>query len=620
MGEDPGELRAHQPSIGIIDDIIDEEKQPTDDAIAPIELFDVDGGIVDGGEDVGRARTATLTVAEELGLDDDPSLKSGKRKSESTKPTQTHHQPSFTESATGGADAEDLRFAEVKREKSQHHLKIRLSKQFWRRVKSAPKSEKDAKIAPSSAASAAAAESPKTVSEGKLKSPRHAHLRQASDPFFDLSENMRLSFKSSKGLAAQGGGMNSMLNQLQEEQVQDHQLEEKDHQDQQQRFLQVAIEHEIPVPTLLECRKQLYNKENEHHKRRRQHSTKGNIKETAMDFLAAFYIYLVHMIGMETLLFLCNAVGATYFYIYYSDTYPGIAIKLDFSFLAFSVVFPLTFLIQTVFARRDLALSRFADFKAAILSVVLFTLTVDWPDPNGVKKPNLTGGRLALSDNFNQNVVNDAVTLVKLAYEYLSMPKVGHAKNLVFASKKRATQRVHAIQNHIMKRINDNMFDFTMHTEEMRVHGFPSGEASRLHQYHQYLQQRFEQLRILKYYRTPQATRSFGSAYIVILPWMTGPYFAWVYQDTNSNLLYTLVLAAFTFTVLLGLLNTEKGIEDPFCPDYRSWLPGIDSVKLSFEFATVLQAIQQHYAAAELRRQWDLASGSQQDLFDDVDG
>lgn len=159
---------------------------------------------------------------------------------------------------------------------------------------------------------------------------------------------------------------------------------------------------------------------------------------------------------------------------------------------------------------------------------------------------------------------------------------------------------MHALQNSIYQKFNDSMFDMSMHTEFMRKYGFPSGEASRLNQYHQYLQQRFEQLRVLKYYRTPQATRSFGRAYIIILPWLVGPYFAWVYEETNEDYPFTLTLAGFTWLILLGLMNAIRGLEDPFKDDIPGWTQGIDNVKVDYECATILQAIEQYYANAKV--------------------
>jgi len=194
-------------------------------------------------------------------------------------------------------------------------------------------------------------------------------------------------------------------------------------------------------------------------------------------------------------------------------------VKLDFSFLAFAVVFPLTFLISSTFARREQALSFLADFKSSLLTAALLTLSVDWPSDTGAPY----NGRLQLPERFNAHVVKDSRELIKLVYEYLSMPQVSHGRNHVFWNKQRATKHIHALQNGIIQDINDYMYDFGMHTEEMKKHGFPSGEASRLHQYHQYMQQRFEHLRAFKYYRTPQSTRSFGRVYILVLPWFTGP-------------------------------------------------------------------------------------------------
>ena len=82
--------------------------------------------------------------------------------------------------------------------------------------------------------------------------------------------------------------------------------------------------------------------------------------------------------SIESFLVISNAVIVTFFYCYNYEQY---AVKLDFSFLSFSVVFPLTFLINTTFGRRDQALQKLADFRGCVLSTALFTYTVDWPDP-----------------------------------------------------------------------------------------------------------------------------------------------------------------------------------------------------------------------------------------------
>lgn len=344
-----------------------------------------------------------------------------------------------------------------------------------------------------------------------------------------------------------------------------------------------------------ECQATLENEEAQAYQERNGKLT-HQLNEAILNMLAALFIYVSNTTGFESVVMTANAATASWYYIEQKEHF---AVKLDFSFLAFSVVFPLTFLIQSTFSRRDQALTRLADFKACILSSSLFTFTVDWSS----KESGLVGGRLTLPNNFNAQVLHDFREIVQLVYQYLSMPNVSHSRNVVFWSKQNAARRIHGMQNDIVKRLNVLFFDLSMHTEIMRAHGFPSGEASRLHQYHQYLQQRFEQLRLLKYYRTPQATRSFGRAYILLLPWLTGPYFVWVFESTS--LAYAIILASFTFLVLLGLLHAQQSLEDPFVTENDSFTPGIDNVKLEFEMATVLQAMAQYYENSNLKQSYE---------------
>ena len=219
-----------------------------------------------------------------------------------------------------------------------------------------------------------------------------------------------------------------------------------------------------------------------------------------VNILAALYIYFCNILGIETLAVMTNSAMATY---YYSSNHKDYAVKLDFAFLSLAVVFPLTFLIQSTFARRDLALTRLLDFKSAVLASALFEMSVDW----GTKDGKLVGGRAMLQESFNKNVLYDYQELLQFVYQYLTMPSVSHARYLVFFPKRQKSRRVHALQNDLLKKINDNMYDVMMHTEAMRSAGFPSGEASRLAQYHQYIQQRFEHLRSLKCKSLPYSLR-----------------------------------------------------------------------------------------------------------------
>ena len=369
----------------------------------------------------------------------------------------------------------------------------------------------------------------------------------------------------------------------------------------------------VKIPTLRECQNTFHCEEADQW----QHNARNpfhKLLTTILNIAGAFYIWISHTMSIESFLVISNAVIVTFFYCYNYEQY---AVKLDFSFLSFSVVFPLTFLINTTFGRRDQALQKLADFRGCVLSTALFTYTVDWPDPE--VPGSYTGGRKRLPPSFNEAVLEDFRRLFQLIYEYLSMPSVSHARHVAFWHKQPYKRRIHSKQNDLLKKWNDIMFDFYMHTEEMRKTGFPSGEASRLHQYHQYLEQRFEQLRWIKYYRTPQATRSFGRVYIYVLPWLTGPYFAWVFEEQLAeSYAFTMALAGFTFLVLHGLLNTQQGLEDPFLIDFTSFTPGIDALKLDYEMAVGLQAVEQYHAEAHIRAAWDEMKRTRKDAKKNV--
>jgi hypothetical protein len=208
-----------------------------------------------------------------------------------------------------------------------------------------------------------------------------------------------------------------------------------------------------PVPSLKECRCYLRNDEADaYHKR--SETIIHRVSNVILDYAAATWMYIAntyvprcrhpraapfllpsshlddlscqsYRVTLESTVAVLNAVFATYFYCRNADR---LSAKLDFAFLAFSVVFPLTFLIQSVFSRRDQALQRLADFKGAVLAAVLMTLTCDWATSDG---SSTTMGRLELPPQFNRIVVQDFRNLVLLVYEYLSMPQVSHARNVV---------------------------------------------------------------------------------------------------------------------------------------------------------------------------------------------
>jgi len=77
---------------------------------------------------------------------------------------------------------------------------------------------------------------------------------------------------------------------------------------------------------------------------------------------------------------------------------------------------------------------------------------------------------------------------------------------------------------------------------------------------------------------------SWHRLFILINPVIYGPFFAWVASQTH--LAFGIVFAIVTGMTMIGLLNVEVGLEDPFS---QVGLDGIRTAKLFSEIITTLQ-------------------------------
>jgi hypothetical protein len=320
---------------------------------------------------------------------------------------------------------------------------------------------------------------------------------------------------------------------------------------------------------------------------------------TLLDIVAATYVYFAHTVNFEGFLVLCNSTAVTAFYLYYVDpeTNTYLASRLDFSILSFSVVFPLTSLLQQAFTRREQSLMALGDLKALIIHIAMASLTWDFVDQYSKKYD----GRSQVDEDFDERVLKATTGFLRLVYEFMSMPMVSRARHYVIPDQLRERAFVHKMQDKLLQQISRVMLDLYENVEELKWWGLPGNEAARINQYHWLLQQRFEILRNIKYYRTPQVTRSFGRFYIFALPWMFGPYFAYVGSrqigDDQTNVGFAFALSGFTFLVLMGLINGGRRMEDPFAEEM-----GFDNVHLKHDLAACTQIIVYQYRLAEQKR------------------
>mmetsp|Transcript_4352 Transcript_4352/g.5363 ORF Transcript_4352/g.5363 Transcript_4352/m.5363 type:complete len:427 (+) Transcript_4352:47-1327(+) len=299
------------------------------------------------------------------------------------------------------------------------------------------------------------------------------------------------------------------------------------------------------------------------------------LPDVFFDYYSSFKVFFDHTITWESLLLLVNATAATVFYLEY-ETSDGtnLAAKLDFSLVGFAIVFPLTFLLQQVFQRREEALHVFAEFRAILQNIQISMMT--WEFDISVNKKGHWEGRRYLSEDFEERVTENCINMTYILETFLREPEATRARHIFvhrsLLCKGRMTEAV--LHNEFI----DLLHNSYSYVEELKIRGMPGNEAARINQYHWFLQARFERLRNFKWYRTPQPARSFGRLYLLVIPWFYGPYYAWaagLSQDENitdntitissaTSYGFAIALSLFTMLVLLGIINAGRNLEDPF--------------------------------------------------------
>src|SRR5258707_5361498 len=97
---------------------------------------------------------------------------------------------------------------------------------------------------------------------------------------------------------------------------------------------------------------------------------------------------------------------------------------------------------------------------------------------------------------------------------------------------------------------------------DMRVAHLAPTECSRLNQYISRMMQAFENLKNIFEYRTPRSLRAFSDFFILLLPILYGPYFA--YQAEQFRVEFFFVMPILFALILCGLANIQDHLENPF--------------------------------------------------------
>ncbi|KAF1334844.1 hypothetical protein FI667_g1582, partial [Globisporangium splendens] len=306
---------------------------------------------------------------------------------------------------------------------------------------------------------------------------------------------------------------------------------------------------------------------------RRQHSsshieTKGraalhhaseSFRDSILDLYAASKIFGIHLFTFESLFVVLSSLLATTGYYLYSESRAGKSFGANISWMivSFAIVAPMIMQIKQAFTRREMALDVIAESKSLFANILLASALWNWGDNRRHKLP---GDHAKKTKKLLVTVLRDICSL-------LLLPTLTRGRHRLTVRGRQLASRYNHTVEQLQLQIMQSFRSLHDQVEVMKNAGLPANEASRINQYHWLLQARLEKLQNIKFYRTPQATRSFTRLFILVLPIFYGPYYVYLirgdeYQSTNFA--FCLVLSAMTSLTMIGIFNVEIAMEDPF--------------------------------------------------------
>lgn len=279
-----------------------------------------------------------------------------------------------------------------------------------------------------------------------------------------------------------------------------------------------------------------------------------------LDLMAAVFVFNA-MQSAHTVLALLVSAGSITFYHFYDGG--RMSVRLDWQFVSFAVIFPLTYFIGEGYKRRDFALQQLANIKS--LSIWIYLAHRDW---------DVTKGR---SKDHKSKVLKRLQFMIADMAAYFAIPRV-YTRNYFYGGwrGKKTALWIETNRLRLTARITNSLKMLSVYCEDLKVAGLPTNEAARLNQYNMLISSAFFKMINVKNYRTPQGIRSFARFYVIIMPVFYGPYFSWVSQETGS-FAFALCLGLMGTLTLVGLLNVAINMEDPLES------AGVDSVRVVTE-------------------------------------
>jgi hypothetical protein len=212
----------------------------------------------------------------------------------------------------------------------------------------------------------------------------------------------------------------------------------------------------------------------EHDELQVRHDMKHNwLYLVTLDSYAAFFVFIRHLICIESLISIGLCVGLT-IYIYgrvdNNNNFDGNT--MNWVLLSFAVITPITSAIRMAFSRRELALTQMATLRATFVELYSAHAIWDWGKESGRKKSSVNW--LDHSDE----VIQQIICICKELTRILTLPSFTRARHKVtYFGKKEAHHSMDVVRR-LETSINKRFGRLAELCEIVKYEGLPPNEVS----------------------------------------------------------------------------------------------------------------------------------------------
>lgn len=197
------------------------------------------------------------------------------------------------------------------------------------------------------------------------------------------------------------------------------------------------------------------------------------------------------------------------------------------SMISVAIVFPIVFAINSAYQRREEALKSLAGIKGHL--VAIFLAAKHWEHDG--KKAN---------KDYLAKIEEKANSVLLAVGDYLVRLDHDIAEFSVYNSISHLSEKLQELREILV-----------------------SSDISRINEYVSMMLVDFENLKIIREYRTPITLRTYSKFFIYTFPVLFAPFFASTIHIFTFPLMTYLVPAMYSF-ILISLINIQEHMEDPF--------------------------------------------------------